>query len=608
MQNKGAIRLFVIIFTLACLYQLSFTWVSRNVVKDAQEFAEGDAVKEQNYLDSISGEPVLNLFVKKFTYNEVKARELNLGLDLKGGMNVILEVSVKDIVKKLANQSKDPIFNKALASADELQKKRQDNYLTLFFEEFERISKENGGETTLSSPYVFGTKEINDRVGIGASDEEIKEVIREEADGAIDNVFRVLRARIDKFGVTQPNIQRLENSGRILVELPGVKEPERVKKLLQSTAKLEFWDVYHGAELLNFLADANTRLQDIVEKPASLETDVEEDTAANAASSIESILAIDDETSSEDASSFGEDTTASSVDSLFAAADSLGTDSADALQAFNPLFDVLVPNIDFQTNRPRVGPIVGFAQGKDTAKVNEYLNMPQVRNLLPAEMRYVKFMWANKPDEGTDFIQLFAIKANRQHKAPLEGDVVSDAYQDYDEYSNPVVTMRMNNIGAQKWRKLTKQASSETPKRSVAVVLDALVYSAPTVNEEIPTGSTQISGNFSINEAKDLANILKAGKLPAPARIIQADVVGPSLGQEAIDAGLLSFVIALVIVLLYMIFYYSKAGLISNVALIANMFFIIGALASMNAVLTLPGIAGIVLTIGMSVDANVLIL
>ncbi|QTN38846.1 protein translocase subunit SecDF [Cryomorphaceae bacterium] len=601
MQNKGAIRLFAILFALICLYQLSFTWIVRSVEKDAEEYANGDPALYQSYIDSMGPQPVFDLLVREYTYNEVKSRELNLGLDLKGGMNVILEVSVNDILRSLSNNSKDPIFNQAIDAANERQRDSQDDYITLFFQEFQRIRTEQSSDIRLADPTIFGNRDLKDKVNFDSSDEEVVRVLRSEAEGAIERAFTVLRARIDKFGVAQPNIQRLEGTGRILVELPGVKEPERVKRLLQSTAELGFYETYENQDMIPFLNAANERLKDIVERPTAAE--VVETESESEVEATDDALNLDSFGIEEDTVEVVED----SIDSLgLADAGETAADSTlDPNAAFNPLFDILLPNYNFETNQAGTGPVIGFVAIKDTAKVIDYLNLKQVRDLLPAEMRYAKFLWEAKTESNSDenFMRLLAIAGSRDNEAYLQGDAIIDARQDYDELGRPSVSMSMNNQGANIWARMT----GDNVGRSVAVVLDDYVYSYPNVNEEIKNGSTQIAGSFSVKEAKDLANILKAGKLPAPARIIQADVVGPSLGKEAISAGLVSFLIALGVVLIYMIFYYSTAGLVSNLALIANMFFIFGVLASVQAVLTLPGIAGIVLTIGMAVDANVLI-
>ena len=391
-------------------------------------------------------------------------------------------------------------------------------------------------------------------------------------------MFTVLRALIYQFGVVQPNIQRLEGTGRILVELPGVKDPARVQKLLQSTAELQFWNMYEGAEVLPFLVSANDKLRDLVEGEKATTETVEE---------------------APDFSDFA-------IEDAEVPADSSATDSSDVLSTNNPLFEVFRPMVS-ETGMAMQGPRVGYSLIRDTAKVNAFLARPEIVQMMNQELRNAKFLWSSKPEPNSDIITLLAIKGNRENTPELDGGVIVDARPDLDEYNRNIVTMAMNGTGAQKWQRLTAEAAAQTPKRSVAVVLDNYVYSYPQVQNEIAGGRTQITGNFSAEESADLANILRAGKLDAPARIIQSDVVGPSLGKEAISASINSFAIALALVLLYMYFYYSGAGLVANMALLINMFLIFGILASLRAVLTLPGMAGIVLTIGMAVDANVLI-
>lgn len=574
MQNKGLITVFAIALGLASLYQLSFTWVANNVASDAEEFAAGDSKVKATYLDSMMTQEVYP--VLGFTYSEVKKREMNLGLDLKGGMNVILEVSVKDVLKGLVANAQDPVFVQAIANTDAAQSEGQNNYLNSFFAEFDRLSAETGGGRLLSDASLFGTPEMTDKVGFNAANELIQAEIRRDVEAAIANVFTVLRARIDQFGVVQPNIQRLEGTGRILVELPGVKDPARVQKLLQSTAELQFWNMYEGAEVLPFLVNANERLRDIVAAEKSVKEEVSNDFSDL------------------------------NVEESIATTDSATTDSSDVLSDNNPLFEVFRPMVS-ETGQSMEGPRVGYALIRDTAKVNAYLRRPEIAQLMNQELRNAKFLWSNKPEPGSDIITLLAIKGNRDNTPELDGGVIVDARPDLDEYNRNVVTMAMNGTGAQKWQRLTAEAASQSPKRSVAVVLDNYVYSYPQVQNEIAGGRTQITGSFSAEESSDLANILRAGKLDAPARIIQADVVGPSLGKEAISSSINSFAIALALVLLYMYFYYSGAGLVANLALLVNMFFIFGILNSFGAVLTLPGMAGIVLTIGMAVDANVLI-
>ena len=572
MQNKGLITAFAIALGLASLYQLSFSWVANGVASDAEEFSAGDSKVKAAYLDSMMTQEVYPML--GYTYAEVKKREMNLGLDLKGGMNVILEVSVKDVLKGVVANAQDPMFVQAIANTDAAQSQGQDNYLNTFFTEFDKLSAETGGGRLLSDASLFGTPEMTDKVGFNAANEAVQAEIRRDVEAAISNVFTVLRARIDQFGVVQPNIQRLEGTGRILVELPGVKDPARVQKLLQSTAELQFWNMYEGAEVLPFLVNVNERMRDLVEAE---KTEVAETESFDA-------MSID---GTEEA-------------------DSTASDSTDVLSNVNPFFEIFRPMVS-ETGQSLQGPRVGYSLIRDTAKVNAMLKRPEIKQIMNQELRNAKFLWSNKPEPGSDIITLLAIKTNREGTPELDGGVIVDARPDLDEYNRNIVTMAMNGSGAQKWQRLTAEAAAQTPKRSVAVVLDNYVYSYPQVQNEIAGGRTQITGNFTAEEASDLANILRAGKLDAPARIIQADVVGPSLGKEAISDSINSFAIALALVLLYMYFYYSGAGLVANLALLVNMFFIFGILNSFGAVLTLPGMAGIVLTIGMAVDANVII-
>ncbi|MCF6297399.1 MAG: protein translocase subunit SecDF [Flavobacteriaceae bacterium] len=574
MQNKGLIRLFAIIFSIVCLYQLSFTWFAKNVEKDAVIYAESNSTSddshqlerlEKKYLDSVANTPAINLGFTEFTYNEVKEKEINLGLDLKGGINATLEVSVRDILQGLSNKSKNPVFNKALVAATQAQKSSDSDYLQLFYDAFEDASK--GSTVKLSDPNIFGNKSLKDKINFKMSDDEVKPILQEEVKGSINTAFEVLRSRIDRFGVTQPNIQRIGESGRILIELPGARDIDRVKKLLQSTAELQFWEAYSNQDISQFFVSANTTLAQIL-KP--IETEKELDSSAISDIEIDDLL--------------GE-----------------VKDSIDPKIA-NPLFAILYPR--FPQSQNDIGATIASANVNDTATVNKYLAMKEVRNLLPTEMKYAKFAWDAKPVRDTEVINLYALKSNREDVAPIQGDVISDASQVFDQLgTNPEVSMSMNSKGTKLWSKMT----TENVGKFVAVVLDNYVYSAPRVNDAITTGRTSISGSFTIDEAQDLANALKSGKLPAAARIIQSDVVGPSLGQEAIESGTNSFIIALLIVLLWMIFYYGKAGIFSDIALALNILFIFGVLAAFGAVLTLPGIAGIVLTIGMAVDANVLI-
>ena len=574
MQNKGLITAFAIALGLASLYQLSFSWVANGVASDAEEFSAGDSEVKAAYLDSMMTQEVYPML--GYTYAEVKKREMNLGLDLKGGMNVILEVSVKDVLKGVVANAKDPMFVQAISNTDAAQSQGQNNYLNTFFSEFDKLSEATGGGRLLSDASLFGTPEMTEKVGFNASNEAVQAEIRRDVEAAISNVFTVLRARIDQFGVVQPNIQRLEGTGRILVELPGVKDPARVQKLLQSTAELQFWNMYEGAEVLPFLVSVNERMRDLVEAEKVEVTPTE---------------------------SFEEFSIDGTAETDSASADA---DSTDVLSNNNPFFEVFRPMVS-ETGQSMQGPRVGYALIRDTAKVNAMLKRQEIVQIMNQELRNVKFLWSNKPEPDSDIITLLAIKTNREGTPELDGGVIVDARPDLDEYNRNIVTMAMNGSGAQKWQRLTAEAAAQTPKRSVAVVLDNYVYSYPQVQNEIAGGRTQITGDFTAEEASDLANILRAGKLDAPARIIQADVVGPSLGKEAIADSINSFAIALAFVLLYMFFYYSGAGLVANLALLVNMFFIFGILNSFGAVLTLPGMAGIVLTIGMAVDANVII-
>lgn len=603
MVKFGAI--FGVLFVIACLFHLSFTWVANGVKDDAvyyaEDFLEEDqASKEQYYLDSINSEKVYylgfeNFHLAAYTYAECKQRQINLGLDLKGGMNVTLEVMVIDVIRALSNYSSDKTFNTAISNASKMQTDSQDDFLTLFAKEYEKLSPSSG----LS--IVFGTQEL-DEITLELSNEEVIEKISEKVDAAIELSFEILRNRIDRFGVTQPNIQQdLTNKGRILVELPGIKDPVRARKLLQSTAQLEFWETYENRSVFRNLEGVNQYLQSIGD--TLIDLNEEEEVEAN--------LPLEEDTISMS------DTSASLIEQ-----DSL---SADTLAASNPFFQVLNPNVYIDENGETIlstGPVIGICAIKDTATLNEYLADPMVMEAffkVPNENlqgNNIRFAYSAKPynprngkyEVTADYVQLIALQPTTirgQQRSAMSGDVVTDASQVYGQFgSSAEVSMEMNSEGAKEWFKLTKANVG----KSIAIVLDGYVYSFPNVNAPISGGKSSITGSFSVNEAKDLANILNSGQLPAPARIIEEAIVGPSLGEESINAGLKSFIIALVLVLIYMIFYYSRAGLVSNVALLANIFFIFGVLSSLSgAVLTLPGIAGIVLTIGMSVDANVLI-
>ena len=585
MQSKGAIRFVAILLLLASLWQLSFTLVTNVQEKKAVKYAEAKAeaamqtaafgkvaegdkafyldsirkVENRRYIDSISSEKIYF----GYSYKDVKSKAINLGLDLKGGMNVMLQVQLKDLVKALAGGNEAPEFTQALALAEERSVNSRQDFITLFAEAWEETS--NG----MPLAQVFGTYEMRDKIGPETSNEEVIEVIRGEAESAISNSFNVPRNRIDRFGVTQPNIQKLGNSGRILVELPGVKEPERVRKLLQGTASLEFWATYDNAEIEGYLAEANSTLATLL---ADTETAVVEEAAAEETGDI---LAQELQQAENEA-------------------------AADAeMRKLNPLFSVLQPS------GARGHACIGYAHYADTATINKYFAMPQVKQLFPPEFRPMWTVKASAMDPNANIFELVAIKAtSRDGKAPLDGGVVTDARVSYGNTGgSPSVSMSMNAEGANVWARMTK----DNIGKQIAIVLDGMVYSYPTVNTEITGGSSEISGNFTLEEAEDLANVLKSGKLPAPATIIQEQVVGPSLGAESINAGLISFIIAFVLVLLYMVFFYQGAGLVADIALLCNVVLLFGTLVPFGAVLTLPGIAGLVLTLGMAVDANVII-
>ncbi|MGL5681538.1 MAG: protein translocase subunit SecDF [Marinifilaceae bacterium] len=582
MRNRGAITLLAIALALVSLYQLFFTYKTKQVEKAAYEYAQGDPVAERAYLDSIGNQVIYNfLGMADFTYKECKELELNMGLDLKGGMNVIMEVDVVDVVRNLANNTQDAAFNQAIAEAVKMRQSDPRDFVTLFGEAYQRI--EPNGQ--LASPNLFGTVEMKDKIKMGASNKEVLAVVRQEANDAIDNTFNILRTRIDRFGVAQPNIRKADISGRIVIELPGITDAQRVRKLLQGTAALEFFEVYTNGEFFQYLEKANGKARDITVATAVVgndgTTEVVEETAEVVADSAASNSLIDNAAK--------EETIENSAD--FA-----------AFQKENPLFALLNPVMDQSGRIVTGGSTVGYARLKDTAAVNAMLALPQVKAMLPRNARLAWDMKANG-----DVIALHALKVTtRDGKAPLDGGAVVDATKQFDgqRSSAPTVSMRMNGEGAKIWARLTK----ENVGRPLAIVLDGYVVSAPNVNGEITGGSSEISGNFTVKEAEDLAIILKSGKLPAPARIIADEIVGPSLGIESINAGMWSFVIAFCLILAYMIFFYSRgAGLAADIALLTNLFFLFGILASMGAVLTLPGIAGIVLTMGIAVDSNVLI-
>ena len=593
MQSKNAIRLVAILLAIACLWQLSFTLVTKLQENKAAKYAEKAVLAYQNtaafsnvpevdkafYLDSIRRESnrwyIDSISAEKvyfgYTYKDVKEKEINLGLDLKGGMNVMLQVQLEDLIKALSDNNQSPEFAQALALAKERSVNSRADFITLFAEAWNEVG--NG----IPLAQIFGTYEMNNKINSTTSDAEVISVIREEAESAIANSFNVLRNRIDRFGVTQPNIQQLGNSGRILIELPGVKEPERVRKLLQGTASLEFWATYENSEIYPFLQEANETLAGLLtEENGQAQTAVEQTKDAGAAEDIlsEEISAAEEESADD-----------------------------EAFRKANPLFAALQPAV--YNGRLAGGACIGYASYADTAKINTWLHMPQIQSLFPAEF---KAMWTVKPSQafpGGNIYELVAIRStSRDGKAPLDGGVVTDARVQYgNSGGNPEVSMSMNAEGANIWARMTK----DNIGRQIAIVLDGMVYSYPVVNTEITGGSSSITGNFDLEEAEDLANVLKSGKLPAPATIIQEQIVGPSLGSESINAGLISFAIAFLLVLIYMFAFYHGAGLIADAALLCNVLLLLGSLVSFGAVLTLPGIAGLVLTLGMAVDANVII-
>lgn len=602
MQSKGAIRLVAILIALACIYQLSFTWATKHQESKAKVYAQHaveleqnssafslisdldkafyldslERVKERFYIDSITAEKVF----LGFTYKEIKEKEINLGLDLKGGMNVMLEVSVPELVISLSGSNhENALFLEAMQVAKSNLSASRTDFIDLFGEAWDQVAPSQ------RMSQVFGTYEMRDRIKPETSNSDVLKVIREESESAISNSFNVLRNRIRRFGVTQPNIQKIGGTGRILVELPGVKEPARVRKLLQGTASLEFWETYENSEVYPYLAEVNVAVRDMVNalKEDALDTKV-----------------VTNEVVAEGEVAESKTTEAESLLSEIQQVDSLsGADAQIAEQ--NPFFFALNPSVAQGQLLP--GPVVGRAHYRDTAKIGKWLRTNQVIALLPADL---KLMWAVKPIDAAGVIyELVAIKSTtRDGKAPLDGGVITDASKAFGSTSGqPEVDMAMNAEGARIWANMT----ANNVGKCIAIVLDGMVYSNPRVNGEISGGRSQITGGFSVTEADDLANVLKSGKLPAPARIIQEAVVGPSLGSESINAGLISFAIAFLMVLLYMLFFYSGAGLVANVALLTNVLFLLGALVSFGAVLTLPGIAGIVLTLGMAVDANVII-
>ncbi|WP_300727012.1 protein translocase subunit SecDF [uncultured Bacteroides sp.] len=568
MQNKGFVKVFALLLTLVCVFYLSFSFVTRYHMNKAAEDPKGEA----HYLDSIQNKKV---WLGSYTLKQCREMEIGLGLDLKGGMNVILEVSVPDVIKALADNKPDESFNKAVAEAAKQQVTSQEDFITLFVREYKKLVPDG------KLAELFATQQLKDKVTTRSTDSEVEAVLREEVKAAVDNSFNVLRTRIDRFGVAQPNIQTLEGKmGRIMVELPGIKEPERVRKLLQGSANLEFWETFEAKEIVPVLVSANSRARDVLAGAASTDSVAVDSAAVAQASAV------------------------SAKDSLTAAlkgetAEKAASANEEQWKKENPLLSVL------SVNQGGVGAIVGYADHRDTAAVNQVLNMKEVKEIMPRDL---KLMWGVAPsdlDKSGRIFELYAIKSSQRNgRAPLEGDVVTDARDSYDQYHKPCVSMSMNTDGSRRWAALTKANIG----KAIAIVLDGYVYSAPRVNGEITGGNSEISGSFTPEQTKDLANVLKSGKMPAPARIVQEDIVGPSLGQESINQGIISFIVALIVLMIYMcVMYGFIPGMVANCALFVNFFFTLGILSSFQAALTMSGIAGMVLALGMAVDANVLI-
>ena len=571
MQNKGFVKVFAVLLTLVCVFYLSFSFVTRHYTNKAKEFAKGDVKVEQDYLDSLANEKV---FFGNWTLKQCREMEISLGLDLKGGMNVILEVSVPDVIKALADNKPDEAFNQALANAAKQAISSQDDVITLFVREYHKIAP----DARLSE--LFATQQLKDKVNQKTSDAEVEKVLRTEVKAAVDNSYNVLRTRIDRFGVVQPNIQSLEDKmGRIMVELPGIKEPERVRKLLQGSANLEFWETYNAKDVAPYLQAADNKLRSILAHEAPADSAAVDSTAAP-------VVAQATSTADSLAAALKGENKAQSVDLA-------------QIKKEHPLLAVL------QVNSSGQGPVVAYANYKDTADINKYLSMKEIQAELPKDLRLKWGVSAYEYDPKGQTFELYAIRSTeRNGRAPLEGDVVVSAKDEYDQFGKPAVSMSMNTDGSRRWAQLTKQNIG----KSIAIVLDGYVYSAPNVNTEITGGNSQITGHFTPEQAKDLANVLKSGKMPAPARIVQEDIVGPSLGQASINAGVFSFIVALILLMIYMCSMYGFIpGMVANGALVLNMFFTMGILSSFQAALTMSGIAGMVLALGMAVDANVLI-
>ena len=568
MQNKGFVKAFAVLLTLVCVFYLSFSFVTRHYTNKAKEYAKGDPHLEQDYLDSLANEKV---WLWNWSLKDCREMEISLGLDLKGGMNVILEVSVPDVIKALADNKPDEAFNKALANAAQEAKTSQEDVITLFIREYHRLAPD------ASLAQLFATQQLKDKVNQKSTDAQVESVLRSEVKAAVENSYNVLRTRIDRFGVVQPNIQSLEDKmGRIMVELPGIKEPERVRKLLQGSANLEFWETYSSRDIAPYIQSADNKLR--------------------------TVLAMNADTTKVEATMTEEPKPAISTADSLAAALKGETASQDANLAQykkdHPLLALMQVN-------PNGGPVVAYVNYKDTAEVNKYLAIPEVQSIFPKDLRLKWGVSAAAFDPKAQTFELYAIRSTeRDGRAPLEGDVIVDATNDFDQFGHPAVSMTMNTDGSRRWAQLTKQNVGN----SIAIVLDGYVYSAPNVQNEITGGRSQITGNFTPEEAKDLANVLKSGKMPAPAHIVQEDIVGPSLGQESIEAGIISCIVAFILLMVYVCSMYGfTAGMVANGALLLNFFFTLGILSSFQAALTMSGIAGLVLSLGMAVDANVLI-
>jgi len=588
MQNKGFVKVFAVLLSLVCLFYISFSFVTRHYISKAKEYAKGNPVVEQSYLDSIANKKV---YFWNYTFKECREMEISLGLDLKGGMNVILEVSVPDVIKTLANNTADPTFNKAINTAAKEAVTSQQDVISLFVRDYKQLAP------TSSLARIFSTTQLKGKVQLQSSDAEVEKAIREEVQSAVNNSYNVLRTRIDRFGVVQPNIQELKGNkmGRILVELPGIKEPDRVRKLLQGSANLEFWETYDAKDVSPILQTVDDRLRGILNSKNST-VDSTATAAANTAKKV------DNKATAQNTVNKAEKSAADSLAAVLGAAKkgkaSTNTKEAAEMRKAHPLLSLMQVN-------SQGGSLVGYASYKDTATIDKYLAMPEIQNVLPKDLRLKWGVKASDIDPKAQLFELYAIRVTqRDGRAPLGGDVITDAKDEFDQYGKPCVSMTMNSDGSRTWAQLTKQNIN----KSIAIVLDGYVYSAPNVQNEITGGNSQITGHFTSEEAKDLANVLKSGKMPAPAKIVQEDIVGPSLGQASINAGIMSFIVALILLVIYMCIAYGLIpGLVASGALFFNLFFTVGVLSSFQAALTMSGIAGMVLSLGMAVDANVLI-